>query len=175
MLTADPRDRIELEFGGTIDQLAISAFQKEALRHRWLAQIRFMDQEARRSQRANYYLRFGALIASVTVPAMLGLSIKGAIGTTLRWTVFGLSLVVALTTALDAYLHFGERWGHYRSLAEALKSEGWQFLQLGGRYGVFDSHVAAYPAFVGRVEEIGAADVQAFFTKVFPPKVPEST
>ena len=47
---------------------------------------------------------------------------------------FAVSLVVALSAAVEGFFRFGDRWRHYRSLVEELKSEGWSFHELSGPY-----------------------------------------
>jgi len=87
-------------------------------------------------------------------------------GPIVRWTTFGLSLVVALTAAVEEFFHYGERWRHYRRTVEWLKSEGWEYFQLGGPYRRYKTHAEAYPAFAGRVEEIIQRDIDQYVTKV---------
>ena len=60
---------------------------------------------------------------------------------------------------------YGERWRHYRRTVESFKSEGWQFLQLGGPY-VNMTHSQAYPDFATRVEELSREEVDRYMTQV---------
>ncbi len=76
------------------------------------------------------------------------------------------ALVVALTAAVEEFFHYGERWRHYRRTVEWLKSEGWEYFQLGGPYRRYKTHAEAYPAFAGRVEEIIQRDIDQYVTKV---------
>jgi hypothetical protein len=53
---------------------------------------------------------------------------------------------------VEAIYRYGERWRVYRNTAEQLKTEAWQFFQLSGQYGRYDTHNAAYPVFAARIE-----------------------
>jgi hypothetical protein len=80
-----------------------------------------------------------------------------------------LSQVVAILAAVEQFFKFGDRWRHYRRTAEALKSHGWQFFQLGGAYISYakkGGHQAAFPVFVAQVEEIIQSDVEGFVSQI---------
>ena len=63
----------------------------------------------------------------------------------MRIATWVVGLVVAISAAIE-FFHYGDRWRTYRRTAELLKTEGWLFLQLSGRYSANGStHAAAYP------------------------------
>ncbi len=74
---------------------------------------------------------------------------------------------MAIAAALEEVFHFGDVWRQYRSTAEALKSEGWEFIFLTGSYADFDSHASAYRSFTGRVEGLLRQDVSGYFDRFF--------
>ena len=78
---------------------------------------------------------------------------------------FIVSLVVALSAAVEEFFRYGERWRHYRRMTESLKSEGWQFLQLSGAYAN-QTHIEAYPSFAARVEELSREEVESYITQL---------
>ena len=78
-----------------------------------------------------------------------------------------MSLVVAVSAAIEGFFQFGQRWRNYRSTAERLKTEGWLFLQLAGPYATATgSHAEVYPTFANRVEELIQKDVDVYITEV---------
>jgi Protein of unknown function (DUF4231) len=160
-------DLLKQETGAVINQLELSDLQKRCLRARWLDAVLWMDGKARQAQRAYYALRLLIIIGGVTIPALVSLDLGSNLAAGLvRWTTFGLSLVVAISAAIEGFFRYGERWRHYRAIVERLKIEGWQFFQLSGPYAERGSHVAAYTAFAARVEEIMQSDVQQYITEV---------
>jgi hypothetical protein len=106
------------------------------------------------------------IIGGILIPALVGLNVTGTASIPVRWTVFGLGLVVATAATTESFFHYGDRWAHFRRTAELLKSEGWQFLQLSGPYASDATHAAAYPRFVATVEAVVQRDVEVFFTNV---------
>jgi hypothetical protein len=160
-------DLLKQELGAVIDQLELSDLQRRCLRARWLGAVLWMDGKARQAQRAYYALRLLIIIGGSIIPALVSLKLGSNLAAGLvHWTTFGLSLLVAISAAVEGFFRYGERWRHYRAIVERLKIEGWQFFQLSGPYAQHGSHAAAYTAFAARVEEIIQSDVQQYITEV---------
>jgi hypothetical protein len=102
------QDCLETQVGKLIDGLDLKPLQRDFLRARWLDQVRWMEGKAKVCQRRYHQLRVLALVGGVMIPALVGLSINGA-DSPLEWTVFGLGLVVALSTAIESLFRFGDR------------------------------------------------------------------
>jgi hypothetical protein len=62
------------------------------------------------------------------------LTVSSRIASAVGWITVGLSLLVALSAAVEQFFNYGERWRHYRRMAELLKIEGWEFFHLSGHY-----------------------------------------
>ena len=84
----------------------------------------------------------------------------------MRFLAFAVSLVVAVSGAVEEFFHYGERWRQYRGTAELLMTEGWRFLQLSNDYAHFASQTEGYKLFAGRVEAILEQDMHSYLTKV---------
>ncbi|MDH5253248.1 MAG: DUF4231 domain-containing protein, partial [Nitrospira sp.] len=110
-------------------------------------------------------LRLTTIIGGVIVPALVSQNVGGGAATMIQTITFIVSLLVALSAAVEEFFHYGERWRHYRRTVESLKSEGWQFFQLSGPYANL-THVQAYPAFAARVEELSREEVETYMTQV---------
>ena len=149
-----------------IDALDLTPLQKQFLQSRWLDQVLWMEGRAGRDQKRYYLFRLMAIVGGVIVPVLTTLNISGGAGSGFRWSAFGVSLLVAISIAVEEFFHYGERWRHYRRTVEWLKGEGWQFFQRSGPYQGFDNHSDAYLEFATRVEEIIQTDVEKFITKV---------
>jgi hypothetical protein len=114
-----------------------------------------------------YVLRLVTIIGGVIIPALVCLDLGSErAGSLVRGMTFGLCLLVAISAALDGFFRYGERWRHYRLIAERLKIEGWQFFQLSGPYARQQNHAAAHPEFAARVEDIIKSDVERYITEV---------
>ena len=158
---------LKREIGAVIDQIELSELQKRCLRARWLDAVTWMESKANHAQRTYYALRLLIIIGGLIVPALVSLNLGDVRAAELvRWATFGLSLLVAISAAIEGFFRYGERWRHYRSIVERLKIEGWQFFQLSGPYAQHGSHATAYTAFAARVEEIIQSDLQQYITEV---------
>ena len=169
------------DLGTLIDALELPDLQKHFLRSRWLDQVIWMEGKADSARSWYYRLRLTVIIGGVIIPALVSLNtlaftspdIGGGTIPNLGWFVptagliaFILSLVVALSAAVEQFFNYGERWRHYRRMVETLKIEGWQFFQLSGPYHRYKSHAEAYPTFAARTEETNQHDVEAYITGV---------
>jgi hypothetical protein len=156
------------DLGQLINVLELSELHKHSLHSLWLDQLLWMEKNATHCQRWYYILRLIAIVGAVIVPALVGLKLTDnqfAAGF-VQWSTFGLSMIVAISVATEGFFHFGERWRHYRSTAERLKIEGWQFFQLAGPYKDFKDHAEAYSSFATRTESIHQQEVGVYISKV---------
>jgi len=154
-------DALKRDFSLLIDALEIPEIGKRFLRLRWLDQMTWAERRATQARNQHYTLRLIAIIGGVVVPALVSLNLQGGLA---GWITFAVSLAVAIALAVDSFFRWGERWLHYRRMAELLKSEGWLFFQLAGPYQ--GAHGASYPEFARRVEAIVAADVDTFVAQM---------
>ncbi|MDK2743269.1 MAG: DUF4231 domain-containing protein [Nitrospira sp. BO4] len=158
-------EHMRAEMNKLIAALELPDLNKQFLRARWLEQVIWMEDKAWDSVRWYYTLRLTTIIGGVIVPALVSLNLGNGADGAIKMITFAVSLVVALSAAVEEFFHYGERWRHYRRTVESLKSEGWQFFQLSGPY-VNLSHVQAYPGFAARVEELSREEVETYTTQV---------
>ena len=161
-------ERLEDEFGSVIEDASLNAKHERALRSRWLEQLVWVEDKANEARERYYALRLTTVVGAVIVPALVSATtVSGGVGTAAKVAAWVVSLVVAISAAVEQFFHYGDRWRNYRQTAERLKAEGWLFLQLSGPYGVNGAtHDAAYQAFAVRVEELLKSDVDYYLTKV---------
>ncbi len=155
------------EFGGLIDDLQLDEQRKRFLRSRWLDQVVWVEGKADQARSRYYRLRLTTVVGAVLVPALVTVNPSDdSLELAVRVSTWAISLVVAVSAAVEQFFHFGERWRNYRRTAERLKTEGWLFLQLSGPYGDGVNHDSAYTAFASRVEELIGTDVDVYLTEV---------
>lgn len=154
-----------------IDVLDLTDLQKRFLRSRWLEQLLWMGTRTKSARNWYYTLRLTTIIGGVIVPVLVVLntsnnSLDKNFAPAVRWLTVGVSAVVAVSSAVEEFFHYGDRWRHYRQTAESLKTQGWQFSQLCGLYGSYNSHQEAFPNFAAQVEGILQRDVEVYVTEV---------
>ncbi len=164
----DYGDRLRKESAALIESLELDIMQKRFLLSRWLDQVVWMERKAGEAQRRYYRLRLTTVIGAVVVPALVSLQgVDGTAGDLVQVATAVVSLVVAISAAIEQFFRFGERWQHYRRTVERLKSEGWLYFELSGDYrrdGA--SHDSLFSEFAERVEELLRSDVDAFVTEI---------
>ncbi|MCF6159338.1 MAG: DUF4231 domain-containing protein [wastewater metagenome] len=147
-----------------IEELTLSDLQKHFLQSRWLNQVLFMEAESNKARNQYYILRLIAVIGGIIIPALVSLNIIGTAVPGVLWGTFGLSLVVAVSVAVEEIFHFGRRWRHYRQTVGCLKIEGWKYFQLSSPYQNYSDHEDAYPLFASRIESIIQRDAEVYIT-----------
>jgi hypothetical protein len=170
--TPSYRDWLKADLGSVIDGLGLDDIQCHFLRSRWLDQVIWMEGKADQTKRRYYALRLLAALGGVVVPTLVSLRSTGRLGDVVRGLTIGLSLLVAMSVAVEELVRYGERFRHYRRTVEQLKSEGWQFFQLTGPYLGHATHRDAYPLFAGRVEGIIQPSVEVYVAQVVADKKP---
>ncbi len=162
----DYTQMMQAELIQVIDELEIADLQKKFLKSRWLDQLLWMEGVSKKNQQFYYVFRLACIIGGVMIPALVSLKITGGMGGFVQFVAVVLSLIVAVSAAIEEFFHFGERWRHFRRTAEILKGEGWSFFQLTGNYQQYMTHADAYPVFAGRIEEAFQNELEMFITKV---------
>jgi len=160
-------EQFQKEICALIEQIDLPDLQKQFMKARWLDQLLWLEDRTQTNRNQYYFLRLLTIIGGVIVPALVSLNINANdVKVVVGWLAFGLSQVVAISAAVEEFFHYGERYRHYRNTAEAMKIEGWQFLQLSGSYRHAQNHAEVYPDFAQQVENIIQRDVEGYFSKV---------
>jgi hypothetical protein len=158
------------DLGELIDTLQVGDEQRHFMRSRWLESILWMEAAAQRTRGRYYAFRLVTVVGAVIVPALVSVNVVGNVESAVSWVTLGLSLIVAVSAAVEGFFRFGERWRHYRALVEELKAEGWSFFELSGDYGKQGAnHENTFPAFVERVNAILRRETEAFIAEIAKP------
>jgi len=110
-------------------------------------------------------------VGSLIVPALL--SIQGAtdVNVQLYWTTWAVSLLVTISNALVALFKFDKRYYYLHTILERLISEGWQYIELTGKYsgyyiqGRTPTHQNQFVYFCHAVEKIRMKQVEDEYYK----------
>jgi hypothetical protein len=155
-------------FDPLIEGLDLDSHKRDFLRKRWLEQVIWMEDKAARARRRYFQLRLTTVIGAVLIPALVSLDFANDdLHTAARIATWVISLLVAVSAAVEQLFHFGATWRNYRQTVERLKMEGWLYFQLTGDYAVNGTtHENAYVTFATRVEELIRTDVDVYLTQV---------
>ncbi|RZM75440.1 DUF4231 domain-containing protein [Leptolyngbya iicbica] len=155
------------DFNDLFGQMELTPIQRKFLASRWLDQVLWMEKKANQCRDRHYRLRLSAIILGVIVPILIGINPGNPkVAKALQYATISLSAIVAVSAAVEEFFHYGERWYHYRRTVESLKTYGWQFSQLSGRYAKYPNHTTAFQDFANQVEEVIQRDVEIYVTQV---------
>ncbi|MBE9014182.1 DUF4231 domain-containing protein [Pseudanabaenaceae cyanobacterium LEGE 13415] len=158
-------DQLKREFGELIDSLNLKEQRsKDYLRMRWLDQVMWMEKRAGEMRDRHRRMRLNVIICSALVPIIVALNFNQdkEVDKVLKVTVIAISAVVTVSSAIDEFYQFGNRWYSYRRSAELLKTHGWQFFQLSGAYRNYKTHEEALPVFSDEIEGIIQRDIEIY-------------
>ncbi len=79
------------------------------------------------------------------------------------WTAFMISLTVTISNGFLQLFSLDKNYLEFSLTVEQLKTEGWQFFQLAGKYEDYESHEDAYKAFSKSIENIKRKQVEKEF------------
>ncbi|WP_341731886.1 DUF4231 domain-containing protein [Microcoleus sp. EPA2] len=161
-------DYLRQEMTDMVEQLELPDLCKQSLKSRWLDQVVWADKKAEECRRWHYRLRLTAIVGGVVLPALVGINFQlGKDNEYFRiwfpYVPFALSQIIAVSAAAEEFLRFGDRWREYRRLAEDLKAEGWEYLQLTGpyRYKTHEEDDSPPPLPRSRMSEVSVEDWKA--------------
>jgi hypothetical protein len=150
----------------SLETIRLSEPYRGFLIKRYVEAVDAFDRAARWNLKLHHVLRLVATIAGVASPALLGLSLTTEDSAT-KWVAFAFTLITATALATDTLFGFGDRWSHHRKVAEALKSEGWLYIQLADRYTGF-THEEARAGFAEQVERLAREQVTRYVEEIAP-------
>lgn len=143
----------------------------EFIEARWLNYVEWWDSRARKAKWKYLGLRGAVVIGGALIPALVGLrEMKALEPHAWQFAIASIvvSLVVAICAGLDSLFGYGDIWREKRTAAEVIKSEGFSFFQLSGKYKDFKSHADAYQSFAANVEELILREIKDYIVAVTP-------
>ncbi len=110
-----------------------------------------------------YVLRFSISIGGVLITSLLLLEKVSFIDSTaalaIFWVCWALSLIISMANECIYAFAIDKKFFVNTLILEKLKSEGWQFMELAGKYRKYKTHREAFKHFVTRIEKLKIANV----------------
>tara|TARA_B110000977_G_C11045259_1_gene480301 strand:- start:371 stop:1219 length:849 start_codon:yes stop_codon:yes gene_type:complete len=153
-----------------IDTLDLeSDTNKSILKSRFVGEV--LNYEKRRDDVKKYYnlFRFIVTTGSILLPAILSIGqmdpnkLPKNFDTLSYWTAWSISLMVTASNGFLQLFSLDKNYFEFALTTEQLKTEGWQFFQLSGKYEDCESHKEAYKSFNKSVENIKRKQVEKEF------------
>jgi hypothetical protein len=151
----------------------LTNLQKRILEVRYLSVVKEYEDRLRYVDFMYHLTRTTISLGSVTVPALLSIQSPNAgwNSVTLYWTTWVLSILVTIFHNFNSIFRFDKKFLGLHTTLEKLKSEGWQYLELSGRYSGHHGHVAPthlnqYVYFVNSIERIKLKQVEEEYNTI---------
>ena len=166
----DYDDSYANQINDIIDTLELeSETDRRILKSRFLAEV--LRYEKRKNHTKKYYnvFRFIVTIGSILLPAILSLGqmdpakLPAHFDQVTYWTSWTISLMVTASNGFLQLFSLDKNYFEYALTTEQLKTEGWQFFQLSGKYEDDESHKEAYKVFSKSIENIKRKQVEKEF------------
>ena len=130
-------DRDELK--RVLLELDLEPVQKQIILSRYVYILEHLNKRVRMYSRLFYTGHIVITVGSLLVPALLSIQNSSATGNTsfstqIYWTTFILSLMVTMCNGLLALFKIDKKYYFLNTTLERLRTEGWQYFGLTGRY-----------------------------------------
>lgn len=161
-----------------MDLTDISPLQKKILKIRYCSVVIQFNRRVWKINILFNCMRFVVTVGSLVVPALLSIQTPGSksdwISTeTIYWCTWAISLAVTMSNGILALFRIDKKYYSLNTVLEHLRSEGWQYLELTGRYsGHFGdhqtkpTHKTQFVYFCNMVEKIIMKQVEDEYYKV---------
>ena len=131
-----------------------------------------MRYEKRKDNTKKYYnvFRFIVTIGSILLPAILSIGqmdpakLPRNFDQITYWSSWTISLMVTASNGFLQLFSLDKNYFEYAITTEQLKTEGWQYFQLAGKYEDDETHQEAYKPFCKSIENIKRKQVEKEFS-----------
>ena len=158
-------------FNTILSSLVINEARKNTIRQRYLELLQIFESRAFRFALMFYLGHMIITVGSLIVPALLTVQYSNS-ESNIYWLTWSVSLLVTTFNAVMVMFKVDKKYYSLHTTLERLRSEGWQYLQLTGRYsGALMHHVVPpthdnqYRFFCHYVEKIKLRQIEDEYYK----------
>lgn len=162
-----------------LQELNLSDVQKQIIQHRYINILENFQKRARKHSYVFFTGHFMITVGSLFVPALLSIqnvnttvSINGSsFSTNVYWATFIISLLVTMCNGLLTLFKVDKKYYFLHTTLERLRSEGWQYAGLTGRYSghlignAVPTHQNQFVFFTHYIEKIKMKQVEEEYYK----------
>ena len=171
------------KFEMALEKTTLSDLEKTILKNRYVRVIQDYQRRAYFFTVCFHTMRFFMTVGSLIVPALLSIqytnsatteviSDPGTFEYRIYWATWVISLLVTMSNGLISVFKIDKKYYIAHTTLEHLRSEGWQFLELSGRYSGFytpsvvPTHTNQFIFFCSSVEKIKMKQVEEEYYKL---------
>lgn len=167
----------------TIEQTSLLPLQKNIMKERYVKIMNQFEMRCFRIACIFHLARFIVTVGSLLVPALLSIQYSDTSNSTtikdpdsfayeIYWATWVISLLVTTSNGVLSTFKVDKKYYFLHTTLEQLRSEGWQFLELSGRYsgfytpGIKPSHENQFIYFCHAIEKIKMKQVEEEYYKL---------
>jgi len=168
------------DFGYVMDDIELTEMHKRVIQTRFVAIVENFKNRTRFYSRMFTWGHFLVTVGSLFVPALLSIQNSNSnitMGNTdfsghIYWATFTISLLVTICNGILNLFKIDKKYYFLHTTLERLRSEGWQYMGLTGRYsghltpGIIPSHENQFIFFINQVEKIKMRQVEEEYYKM---------
>ena len=154
-----------------IDDIELQrTYDKAILKHRFLDEITYYEKKRDDTRKYYHTFRFIVTTGSILLPAVLSMGqmdpkkLPKNFDMISYWISWTISLLVTGSNGFLQLFSLDKNYFSYSMVVEQLKTEGWQFFGLSGKYEDYPDHQSAYKTFSKSVESIKRKQVDQEFS-----------
>jgi hypothetical protein len=153
-------DDIQLENG----------YDKEIIKYRFLEEVSYYEKKREKTKKYYNSFRFVVTSGSILLPAILSMGqmdpekLPKNFDQVTYWATWLISLAVTGCNGFLQLFKLDKDYYSYSMVVEQLKTEGWQFFGLSGKYEDFETHQQAYKSFSKSIESIKRKQIEQEFS-----------
>ena len=148
----------------------VNKYDKAIIKQRFLNEVSYY--ETKRDETKKYFngFRFIVTSGSILLPAILSMGqmdpdkLPDNFDQVIYWATWMISLMVTGSNGFLQLFSLDKNYFSYSMVVEQLKTEGWQFFGLSGKYEDFESHQQAYKSFSKSIESIKRKQIEQEFS-----------
>lgn len=165
-------DRDELE--RIIQRLELSNVQKQIILSRYVHILDHLEKRVRTYNRVFYLGHTIITVGSLFVPALLSIQNSSTLtnsSNTIYWATFIISLLVTTFNGILTLFKIDKKYYFLNTTLERLRTEGWQYMGLTGRYsgqlthGELPTHRNQFVYFTHQIEKIKMKQIEEEYYK----------
>ena len=154
-----------------IDDIELQrTYDKAILKHRFLDEITYYEKKRDDTRKYYHTFRFIVTTGSILLPAVLSMGqmdpkkLPKNFDMISYWISWTISLLVTGSNGFLQLFSLDKNYFSYSMVVEQLKTEGWQFFGLSGKYEDYPDHQSAYKTFSKSIESIKRKQVDQEFS-----------
>ena len=165
--SSDPK-----EFDTALSNVALTPLQQSIVTGRYVTLVKHIRGRTARVSLIFHSSRIVITVGSLIVPALLSIQGSASVNTSIYWATWVVSLMVTICNALMALFKFDKRYYYLHTILEKLVSEGWQYVELTGKYSGYNTpgqaptHENQFIYFCHAVEKIRMKQVEEEYYKM---------